>query len=179
MKKMLFLLAAALPALAQQNFDFKTLDKLSAKAKESNNITLDGDTLKLATGLLSDDQDSVKALANNLTAVYVRNYEFERDGQYEQSDLDPFRIYVTSLQWSKIVDVKEDKETSQIYVKPLPNNLIGGIAIINAEPREVSVVYITGMLSLSDISKLSGNVGIPDMKFLLNGKPDKKATGKK
>ena len=175
MKKAFLFLAIALAAFAQQTFDFKTLDKLGAKAKESTNITLEGDTLKLAANFLEADNASLKPVVDNLKGVYVRSYEFDKEGQYADADLEPLRAYINTLQWTKIVDVKEDKETSEIYVKPLPNNRLGGLAIIDAEPKEVNVIYITGDLSTSDLAKLGGNFGIPDMKFLHD---DKKA-GKK
>ena len=175
MKKALLLLAAALPAFAQQTFDFTTLDKLGAKAKESTNITLEGDALKLAGNFLNDGNASLKPVVDNLKSVYVRSFEFGKDGQYTDADLEPLRAYIKTLQWNKIIDVREDKETSEIYIKPLPNNRIGGLAIINAESKEVNIIYITGDLSMNDLGKLGGNLGIPDMKFL----NDAKKSGKK
>jgi hypothetical protein len=170
MKKALILFAAAIPALAQQGFDFKLLDKLGANAKESTNITLDGDMLKMASSFLGDDKHSIKALVDNLKGVYVRSFEFEKEGQYSESDLAPLRAYLKSPQWNKIVDVKEAAETSEIYLQPLPNNQLGGLAIINAEPKEVSVVYITGVMNMNDVARLSGNFGIPEIKLPNGGK---------
>jgi hypothetical protein len=155
----LALLVAVLPALAQQKFDFKSLDKLGANAKESSNITLEGDTLKLATSFLGDDASPFRSL----TGVYVRAFEFEKPGQYKEADLEPVRAYIRSLQWTKIVDVKESGETSEIYLHALPNNRLGGLAIVSAEAKEVAVVFISGSMAISDLGKLSGNLGIPDM----------------
>jgi hypothetical protein len=162
MKIALVFFAVVIPAFAQQKFDFKSLDKLGANAKESSNITLEGDTLKLATSFLGDDKSPFKSL----TGVYVRAYEFAKPGQYKESDLDPVRAYIKSLQWSKIVDVKESGETSEIYLQALPNNRLGGLAIVAAEAKEVTVVFISGNIAISDIGKLSGNLGIPDMTVL-------------
>jgi len=166
MKMTWILIAAAIPALAQQNFDFKSLDKIGANARESTNITLEGDTLKLATSIFGGDSGPLK----NLTGVYVRSFEFDRTGQYKEADLAPLRAYVASLKWTKIVDSKEADETSEIYVKPLPDNKLGGLAIISAEPKEVTVVFIAGSLNMSDIPKLSGNLGIPDLPTERGGK---------
>lgn len=174
MKTALILLAAAIAAPAQQNFDFKTLDKLGANAKTSSNITLDGDTLKLATGFLGDGKDSLRSFVNNLKAIYVRSYEFAKPGQYDEADLAPLRAYVKLLGWNKIVDVKETNETSEIYIQALPNNQLGGLAVISAEPKEVSVVFIQGVMNMSDIGKLSGNFGIPDMTITHGGKKAEK-----
>jgi hypothetical protein len=174
MKKTMFFAAAlstCASAFAQQGFDFKLLDKLGANAKESTNITLDGDTLKMASGFLTaKGDDSIKPIIDNLKGVYVRSYEFEKESQYSATDLAPLRAYLNSSRWSKIVDVKEAKETSEIYLQPLPNNQLGGLAIINSEPKEVTVVYISGVMNMSDVGKLGGNLGIPDMKFLNDGK---------
>jgi hypothetical protein len=158
--------AAVIPALAQQNFDFKSLDKIGANATESTNIHLEGDTLKLATSLFGGDQGPLR----NLTGVYVRSFEFAKPGQYKESDLAPLRAYLKTLQWTKIVDVKEADQTSEIYLQPLPNNKLGGLAIVSAEPTEVSVVFISGVLSMSDVGKLSGNLGIPDIQLNQDGK---------
>jgi len=160
MKTALILFAAAIPAFAQQNFDFKSLDKLGANATGSTNITLEGDTLKLATSFLGDDNSSFR----NLTGVYVRSFEFAKAGQYKEADLAPLRAYLKTLQWTKVVDVKETDETSEIYLHALPNNKLGGLAIVSAEPKEVTVVFIAGTLNISDVGKLSG-LGIPDIKL--------------
>jgi hypothetical protein len=170
MKTALILFAATTTAFAQQNFDFKLLDKIGVNASESTNITLDGDTLKLASNFLGDDKSSVKSLVNNLKGIYVRTWEFAKAGQYDPADLAPVRAYLKTLQWTKIVDVKEADETSEIYLQPLPNNQLGGLAIVSAEPKEVSVVFISGVLNMSDVGKLSGNLGIPDMKLDHGGK---------
>ncbi len=165
MKTALLLIVFALAAPAQQNFDFSKLDKLGAKAKGSTNITLDGAMLKLAAGFLGDDsdKDSIQALVKNLKGIYIRSYEFEKPGLYSKADLAPLRAYVKSLQWSKIVDVKDEKETTEIYALALPNDRLGGLAIISAEPAEFTVVFINGTLNASDIDKLSGNLGIPNL----------------
>jgi hypothetical protein len=165
MKIGLLLIAAAIPALAQQKFDFKSLDKLGANATESTNIGLEGDTLKLATSLLGDDKSPFRSL----TGVYVRSFEYAKTGQYKDADLEPVRAYIRSLQWNKIVDVKESGEKTEIYLQALPNNRLGGLAIVSAEAKEVTVVFISGNMDIADLGKLSGNLGLPDMTVLHGG----------
>jgi hypothetical protein len=122
--------------------------------------------LKLATSFLGGDQGPLR----KLTAVYVRSFEFAKSGQYNEADLAPLRAYLKTLQWTKIVDVKEADETSEIYLQPLPNNKLGGLAIVSAEPKEVSIIFISGVLNMSDVGKLSGNLGIPDIQLNNDGK---------
>ncbi len=41
---------------------------------------------------------------------------------------------------------------------------IGGLRIISAEPKELSVIEITGKVSLEDLKDLGG-LGVPNLKF--------------
>jgi hypothetical protein len=165
MKTTLILIIGMIPAFAQQSFDFKSLDKLGTNATESTNITLEGDTLKLAASFLGGDQGPLK----NLKGVYVRSFEFAKVGQYKEADLAPVRAYIKSLQWTKIIDVKEADETSEIYLHPLPENKLGGLAILAVEPKEITIVFIDGTMNMSDLAKLNG-LGIPNMMLDHDGK---------
>jgi hypothetical protein len=178
MKKTLALLALALPLVAQEGFDFSALDKLGANSKNKTNINLNGDMLKLASGFLGagKDADALKPLVQSLKGVLIRSYEFEKEGQYNEADLEPFRAYLKRAQWNRIVESHEGKETSEIYLQPLSNSRLGGVAIIAAEAKEVTIVYISGNLTPEDLEKLSGTMGIPDIRQQLDGK---KNTGKR
>ena len=179
------LFALAFPLFAQQGFDFKTLDPLAANATDKTVVTLDADMLKMAANFIgSDPKDSasIKSLIGNLKAIYVREYEYARSGQYNQADLGPLRAYLSQPPWSKIVDSTEGKgkEISEVYMQPLPGNQLGGIAVISLEPKELTVVLINGVINMDDIGKLGGNMGIPDLHTLMDlKKPEDQKTKKK
>ncbi|MHB8733667.1 MAG: DUF4252 domain-containing protein [Terriglobales bacterium] len=145
------------------------LDHLASKATETTDVTLDGSLLKMAGRFLSKDkpdQASVKDLVGNLKGVYVRSYEFDKDGQYTDADIAPIRAQLKNAAWSRIVGVesKRDRETSEIYVQTAGNQADGQIvalAIISAEPRELTVVNIVGPMNLDQLSELGGHMGIP------------------
>ncbi|MGD1070967.1 MAG: DUF4252 domain-containing protein [Bryobacteraceae bacterium] len=171
MTKTPILFALALPLLAQQGFDLKTLDPLAANAKDKTEVTLDADMLKMAANFLgsdSKDSASIKSLVGNIKGIYVREYEYAKPGEYNETDLAALRAYLARPPWNKIVDSKEGKETSEVYMQPLPGNQLGGIAVISVEPKEVTVVFINGVLNVDDIAKLSGNMGVPDLKSLMD-----------
>lgn len=175
-------LSCGAPALFAQEFDFKSLDKVGAHAKSSTNLNLDGDTLKLASGFLGSggndkDDDAVKGLVANMKAMYIRDWKFDKPGQYDDKDLEPLRTFLKP--WKTILDVRDNGESTQICVKPAADNKNGGFALISAEPKEVSVIFIDGTLGLGDLQKLSGVMGIPDIKRLEDGKSaDQKADNK-
>ena len=168
MKKITFALACAvlvLPGSAfAQGFTIPDrIEKLSEKAKESVNITLDGALLQLASQFLNSkdkDQAAAKSIISNLKGIHVRHFEFEKEGQYSDSDLDPIRAQLKSPLWTRIVDSKEKNEHTQIFVKQ-EKEKFGGIVILSAESRELSIVSIDGPIDLKQLSSLGGNFGIP------------------
>jgi hypothetical protein len=174
----LLVLFATEPGLHAQEFDFKTLDKLGVNAKSSSNVTLDGDTLKLAAGMLAnrgDKDPGVSSLAEHLRGVYVRSYEFDKPGEYAEADLAPLRTYLKQQKWKNIVDVREVKEWTQIFFLPAPdNNKLEGVAVVSTAPTKMTVVYIDGEINMDDLHKLSGNMGIPDIKLLAGDKSAEK-----
>jgi hypothetical protein len=168
MKTLLILTALAVPMWAQPAFDFKTLDKFDALTNKKTKVTLDAGMLGLAASFLDGDKsdkqaNSLKSLVTSLKGIYVRTWEFDKDGQYNPADIAPFRNYLKQQQWNKIVESQDDKELSEVYVQPLSDGRFGGVAIVSTEPRELTVVYISGTISMSDLASLSGNMGIPDI----------------
>lgn len=167
MKTFLTIIAIALPLAAQEGFDIKTLDKLGTNAKNKTNLTLEGDVLKLAAGVLSSKSDaSAKSLVDSLKGVYIRYFEYDRKGQYNEADLEPLRTFLKNAKWTRVMESREDEESTDIFVLPEAGGKLGGVAIISTEPREVTVVYISGSLRPEDIGKLGGNLGIPDLDSL-------------
>jgi len=181
MRKKLLLIALATPLLAQlasgqQGFDFSSLDRLADKAINKTIVTLNSDMLKLAANFLGGDKDaaSIRAIVQNLKGIYVREYEFGKEGQYTDADLAPMRALLQRPPWNKIVESTEAGDKSEVWAQPLPNDRLGGIAVISCERKELTVVYIDGVMNMSDIAKLSGNLGVPEIKL----DPGKKSTDK-
>jgi hypothetical protein len=165
------LLFAVAPAMFAQDFDFHTLDKLAAVAKSSTNVTLNSDILKLASGFLGSDNDkdaaAIKSMVSRLNGIYIREYEFEKPGQYSESDVAPLRASLKQPKWSTILDTKEDGEWTQIFIAPAANGTkVGGLAIVSTDPTSLTVVYIDGSIDPADLEKLEGNLGIPEIKGL-------------
>jgi hypothetical protein len=164
MKRPFTLLALALPLAAQNGFDMKTLDKLGANAKNKTNVTLDGDMLKLASSFMGgNSSEEARKLVEGLKGVYIRSFEYPNTGMYNEADLDPLRSFLQQGKWHRIVESKQDGESSEIYVRPEAGGTLGGVAIISTEAKEVTVVFINGSMKPEDIAKLSGNLGIPDI----------------
>jgi len=163
------MLAACVAPLWAQEFKLPAnLDRLSAKAENSVEVTLDGSLLKLARRFLSDqDRDQAKArqLLAGLEAIYVRSFEFAGEGSYDMADVAALRAQFQAPAWSRIVGVKSKRGGNDVdvYLKTAVDGQIAGIVIIAAEPRELTVVNVAGTLDPLKIVDLSGRFHIPEL----------------
>jgi len=167
MKKIMFgavcVLLVSATASAQTFTIPDRIEQLAAKARDSVNITLDGPLLQLAGQFLNSgnsDERAAKDVISKLKSIHVRTFEFDRDGEYSDSDLDAIRAQLKTPNWMRVVESKERGERTQIFVKQNGNEL-GGLVILSAERRELSIVIIDGAIDLRRLSALSGNFGIP------------------
>jgi hypothetical protein len=144
------------------------LEKLSGKAMEANDVTLDGAMLSLASSFMKMDRDPKAAQINdvlkNVKGIYVKNYKFGQPNEYSQSDVDNILSQLAAPGWSKIVENRDKRSgaTNEIYFMKDGDN-IAGVAILVAEPKELTVVNIVGSIDLSKLGALAGNFGIPSV----------------
>ncbi|MFL6352813.1 MAG: DUF4252 domain-containing protein [Bryobacteraceae bacterium] len=173
--------AVTLPLGAQDIKMPLNLDRLAEHATETVDVTLDASMLQLASKFLSkDDPDQmhVKQLVSKLKGVYVRSFEFDKDGQYSKSDLDAIRSQLKRPDWTRIVGVKSTKgEYSEIYVKK-NGDQVAGLVVLNAEPKELTLVHIDGAIDPEELSQLGGHLGIPRLDRSRRGETDDRAKSK-
>ncbi len=154
-----------IPAWAAGEIKFPVnLDRLAAHATESVDVTLDSSMLRLASGFLSKDdpdQAKVKKLVSKLKGVYVRSFEFDKQGQYSMSDVDAIRSQLKGPEWSRIVGVKSlHGENTEVYLKK-DGEQVGGLVVLDIEPKELTIVDIDGAIDPEELSELGGHMGIP------------------
>ncbi|HZU24468.1 MAG TPA: DUF4252 domain-containing protein [Bryobacteraceae bacterium] len=170
MSKAGFILAVvSAGVLGAQTLDLSALDKLEKKAKEANTVTFDAGQIRGAMALLgmvgeSDkDVEQVKSILSGVKGLVVRNLEFADKGEYPMEAVDSVRAQIAKMPgWSKIVESRSAEEHDEVYILS-QSDKIAGLAVICAEPKELTVVYINGAINLSDLRKLRGQFGIPDI----------------
>src|SRR5688500_12872510 len=83
-----------------------SLDHLAARASKSVDVNIDGRLIRLASGVFDDKDDEeqkIKKLIANIKGVYVRNFEFEADGQYTAADIETIRAQLRGPGWTRMV----------------------------------------------------------------------------
>lgn len=151
------------------------LEHLAARASESVDVTLDSSMLQLASKFLSnDDPDSakVKQIISKMKGVYVRSFEFAKESQYSMDEIEPLRAQLKSPHWSRIVSEKSKTENAEVYIGR-DGDKITGMVVIDAEPKELTVVHIDGPIDVNELSELGGHMGIPKMERAIKKSKEK------
>jgi hypothetical protein len=123
--------------------------------------------LQFASGFLSKDKPdeaAMKEVISGLTGVYVKSFEFDREGVYSDADVESIRRQLKTPGWTRVVNIdsKRDREQVEMYVWR-QGEQSGGLAILAAEPKELTVVNIVGRVDLTKLGALQGLMGIPKL----------------
>lgn len=178
MRPMVVFTVLALAPMAAQEIKFsEKFQQLAAKAANTVDVNLDASMLQLGSQFLSPkdpDQAKVKELVKDLKGVYVRVYEFAQEGAYSDSDLEEIRSQLKQTPgWTRIASVRESKgrETVEVYLKK-EGDRIGGLTVIAAEPKELTIAHILGALDPEKLGELGGFMGMPKVNSKIRyGKP--------
>jgi hypothetical protein len=166
----------ALAPLAAQ--EIKLPPNFGAHATETVDLTLDSNMLQAAAKFLSagkPDEAQARKLIAGLKSIYVKSFEFEKAGEYNAGDVEAVRAQFRGPGWSRVVGVqsKKDGENTEVFLRLDKDGKIGGLGVVAAEAKEVTIVSIVGVIDPEQLSKLSGKFGIPKIEL-----EQKKKTGK-
>ena len=144
------------------------LEHLAAKASDSVDLSLSGATLQFAARFLDGkdpDEARVKKLISGLNGIYLKSFEFKKEGVWTQADLDRVRNQLRAPEWERIVAFKsaEEGETAEVYLRT-ENKKVTGVAILAFEPKELTVVNIAGSVDLDSLAELGGHLGLPKVR---------------
>ncbi|HEX2831890.1 MAG TPA: DUF4252 domain-containing protein [Thermoanaerobaculia bacterium] len=156
-------LVVALPASAQQlNLDFPDLEE---RAEEVVDVTLDASMLRMAAKFLSNtdpEEKAIRDLANGLQGIYVRSYDFGKEGQYDRKLIDRVKSQLGPT-WKPIVTVRSRKKENVNIMADMRGEQIVGLVIIAAEPTEFTIVNIHGKIDMDRLAALEGHFGVPNI----------------
>jgi len=165
---------AALSAQAQMIKIPDSFSRLAEKADDVVEVTLDANTLGLASRFLNDkdpDQASARKIVNGLKGIWVKSYTFNKEGEYSSADVDALRSQMTGNGWSCIVNVRSKKKGDNAQVCfHSANGKVTGLGIIATEPKELTIVSIAGSIDPDQLGALEGQFGIPKMSLDMKSK---------
>ncbi len=137
---------------------------LAARATNVTEVTLGKNMLAFAAKFMNDgdkDDAATRQLIQGLEGIYVREYEFDKTGQYSPEEIAKLRESFQTSEWSPIVHERESKsgETTDILMKTV-NGESRGMFILSAEPKELTIVLILGPINMDQLGELKGLSGL-------------------
>jgi hypothetical protein len=138
--------------------------ELAARASNVDEVTLGKNMLAFAAKVMNgkdQNEAATRQLIEGLEGIYVRDYEFDKEGQFSAEQIEQLRKYFETSEWSPIVRERDRKtgESTDVMVK-LVNGENRGMFILDVEPKEISIVLILGPIRMEDLGKLNGVAGL-------------------
>lgn len=167
------LAALAVVAGAQEKLPAPSpLEKtLAARASDVTEVTLSKDMLNFAAKFMDKDDAEGRQLIQNLDGIYVRTYEFEKDGAVTPEEFEQIRAHYETSEWTPMVHERERKnhEITDVMMKQV-NGETRGLLVLADEPTELTIVLILGPIKPEDLSKLHGLSGLGNIGAIQAGK---------
>jgi hypothetical protein len=166
---LLVVLGATASATAQTaRIQTSSLDHLAAKASETVDVNIDESLMQLTSKVFNSkepDEARVKQLVAGLKGIYVKMFEFEKEGEFVAADLESIRVQLRTPGWSKIVNAQSRKEGSvDVYLMTSGSQILG-LAVLASGPKQIAIVNILGNIDLEKLSQLEGQFGVPDLEI--------------
>lgn len=170
--------AAALAAYGQEpaRLQFERLNGLENRARDVVEVNVDGKLLDLAkrvTAKLKDDNaKKVAAAMTGLKGIYVRVYNFEKENEYNATDVDQIRSQLQNPGWEKLANVRSKRNNQRVDVYTMfTGDKMDGLAVVLSEAKSIAVVNVIGMIDLEMLVELSGRLNIPKIDIANDDKP--------
>ncbi|HEY6456534.1 MAG TPA: DUF4252 domain-containing protein [Steroidobacteraceae bacterium] len=156
----LSLLVPALCSAQHPAFRIPPLADLRRDAVESTNITVGPLLLWFASRVVSNGDPQSAALGSllhGLHKVQVHSYAYKADHVYRTADLEALRSQLTRPGWHQMVRVHErdaHNDTAIYYTQE--DRTVTGLVVLVAEPREFTLVNISGKIDMRNVAALCG-----------------------
>lgn len=162
----IFLVAASLQALgAPQQKDelFAGTEKFAQGAKSTTEVNLDKNMLAMAGKSGDKGNKPGTDLMKKMDFVIVREYQYEKPGQYNLAEIEKFRKRLDNSGWSHMVKERSATESTDVCIKTDNGGEFSELVVIEAEPTELTFVHLKGHMSLDELIKAGGKYGVaPD-----------------
>ena len=163
---LLFLFAYTANAQDAARLHFENLNQLEGKALEVVEVNIDGKLLDLAKRVLvkvnDPDAKKVGVAINGLKGIYVRVYNFEKENQYDISDVDQVRAQLQSPGWEKLANARSKRNNQKVDVYTMfSGETMSGLAVVVSDTKSIAVVNVLGPIDIDTLVELSGKLNIP------------------
>lgn len=162
-----YLLTALVAANAQDaRLRFEKLSYLEDKARDVVEVNIEGKLLDLAKRVMVkvDDPNAKKVgqAISGLKGIYVRVYNFEKEGEYNVADIEEIRNQLNAPGWERLANVRSKRNNQKIDVFTMfTGDVMSGVAVVLSEAKSVALINVVGPIDIDLLTELSGKLNIP------------------
>jgi hypothetical protein len=135
--------------------DFEALER---RATDSVNISMGPFMLQTAARLMHDqnpDDTALGRILGGITCLEIHSFQFAEDFAYAESDLDAVRRQVAGPEWTPLVAVRDHRQHEKVDIRMRTDHARpSGLVLIASEPREFTILVITGKFRAEDVPQL-------------------------
>lgn len=156
---------------------FERLNGLETKARDVVEVNVDGKLLDLAKRVMAktSDQDAKKLATaiNGLKGIYVRVYNFEKEGEYNIAEVDEIRAQLQAP-WEKLANVRSKRNNQKVDIFTMfSGDTMSGVAVVISEAKSVALLNVIGPIDIDLLIELSGKMNIPRIDIEADGTKSK------
>jgi Domain of unknown function (DUF4252) len=176
---LIFLAAAATGVNAQDaKLRFEHLDQLETKALDVVEVNIEGKLLDLAKRVLvkvnDPDAKKVGQAISGLKGIYVRVFNFDKENEYNMSDVDDIRMQLQAPGWEKLANAHSKRKNQKVDVYTMfTGDQMSGLAVVVSESKSIAFVNVIGPIDIDLLMELSGKLNIPRIDLDKDGGAEK------
>ena len=175
---LLFGLTAITANAQDARLRFERLNGLENKAQDVVEVNIDGKLLDLAKRVMVKVNDpnskKIAQAISGLKGIYVRVYNFEKENEYNVTDVEEIRSQLQSPAWQKLANVRSKKNNQKVDVFTMfTGDQMSGVAVVVSDSKSIAVVNLIGPIDIDLLAEMSGKLNIPKIEIERDGKPEK------
>jgi len=175
---LLFGLTAMTANAQDAHLRFDRLSGLENKAQDVVEVNIDGKLLDLAKRVMVkvNDPNSKKIgqAISGLKGIYVRVYNFEKENEYNITDIDEIRSQLNAPGWERLANVRSKKNNQKVDVYTMfTGDQMSGVAVVVSDSKSIAVVNVIGPIDIDLLAEMSGKLNIPKIEIERDGNQEK------
>ena len=101
--------------------------------------------------------DYAGGMAHRMKFMVIHNYTYDKPGMYNMDDVEVYRKKLNDGTWNCSIHVRNKDGATDICSRTTPGSDGSEMAIISAEPKELSFIHMSGNVSLADMARSGGS----------------------
>jgi hypothetical protein len=133
---------------------FAGTEKFATGASDVTEVNLDPKMLgMLGKGTGAD-------LARKMEFFVVHSYTYDKPGMYKMEDVEVYRKKLIDGNWNCFIHTRDKDGSTDICQRTAADNETHEMVIMTAEPTELTFVHLRGKMTIDDLRKMGGSMGV-------------------